>query len=320
MLDLNAFLALPTAEVARLVAERPRTCVFPINGTRRWYLLERLLGEWAAEGGAPPSSEAEYLSDYLARTAQAQVALARLFFSHGIRTLMVSLFGSSLLERGDDYVSIGFEEGLARIGRDPAYHDFYREMGVRVRFYGDYRRVLPGLGYAHLIDLFDEVMAATRGNDRHLLMFGLCADDPLETVARLAIAHHQAHGRPPTKRELTAAYYGEELDGVDLFIGFDKPCVFDVPLLDMGDADLYYLVSPSPYLAERQLRRILYDHLYARRMAEQDYTDLSPAALQAMKAFYDLNREATLGLGRKHAAGDFWYPVPQVRLPDGMEG
>ena len=41
MLSLNEFLGLPTEEVARLVhAAGSKVCVFPINGTRRWYLLE----------------------------------------------------------------------------------------------------------------------------------------------------------------------------------------------------------------------------------------------------------------------------------------
>ena len=41
MIPFERFLQLPTAEVAALVrATGPKVCVFPFNGTRRWFLLE----------------------------------------------------------------------------------------------------------------------------------------------------------------------------------------------------------------------------------------------------------------------------------------
>ena len=67
------------------------------------------------------------------------------------------------------------------------------------------------------------------------------------------------------------------LPPVELFIGFDKFTVFDMPLLTTGEEDLYFSVSPSPYMTIRQLRAILYDHLYVRRTPEPDYTTLQPS-------------------------------------------
>ena len=40
-MELESFLQLPLEEAARLVrADGPKVAVFPINGTRRWFMLE----------------------------------------------------------------------------------------------------------------------------------------------------------------------------------------------------------------------------------------------------------------------------------------
>lgn len=315
MLDLRTFLGLPASEIARLASQgKRRVCVFPINGTRRWYLLER-----NRSAAPPPVSEEAYLRDYIERSAENHRQLYRMLFEHGIHTLLTSLFGASLLQRGDTYISIGLNHGLAQIARDAAFRQLFDDLGVRVRFYGDYRRVFPQIGYGHLLDLLDEVTEATRRHDRHLLLYGLCADDPVDSIAQLSVEHFQVHGRAPTRQELVTLYYGEPVEPVDLFIGFDKFCVFDMPLLATGEEDLYFTVSPSPYLSARQLRLILYDHLYSRRLAESDYVGLSAETLEALCQLYELNAESVLGVGRQDARGGFWYPIPQVKLPPQLE-
>ncbi len=82
MVSLNEFLDLPMEEVARLVrAAGAQVCVFPINGTRRWYLLE-------SDGG----------DDYLKRTADRHIEVYRMVFAHGIHTLLAPVFGADLIE------------------------------------------------------------------------------------------------------------------------------------------------------------------------------------------------------------------------------
>ena len=136
-----------------------------------------------------------------------------------------------------------------------------------------------------------------------------------DTVAEIAVRYYQQHNCLPTKRQIVEAYYGEAVEPVDLFIGFDRPAAFDMPLIATGSEDLYFTVSPSPYLDARTLRAILYDHLYTRRVDEADYATMSPEAWQALREFYALNRHHVLGLGCKHGSGAFWHPVPQVKLP-----
>ncbi len=307
IVDAATFRQLPAPEVARLVrATGSKVCVFPINGTRRWFLLEH-----------PPQGNADPVAAYLDVAGRRHVELYRLFFDHGLDTLLTPVFGPDIIERGEDYMKLA-AEGLARLATHRDFFDFYEMYQVRVRFYGDHRRFLASTPLAHLSDLFDEVTARTLGHERHRLFFGVFAHDAAETTARLAIAYHAEQGRVPDKRTLVGLYYGEYVAPVDLFIGFDKFCAFDMPLVATGNEDLYFTVSPSPYLGAQQLRDILYDHLYSRRGEEPDYGALPAEEWALMRDFYRANRENTLGVGARQESGGYWYPLPQVKLPAGF--
>lgn len=289
MLSLNEFLSLPTEEITRLVrAAGSKVCVFPINGTRRWYLLE-------SEGGG----------DYLKKTAERHIEVYRMIFSHGIDTLVAPMFGADLVKRGPEYMKLAVE-GLAWLANHPAFLDFYREYGVKVRFYGDYRKQLASTPYAHLSDLFDQVTAQTLANNRHRLFFGVFANTASKAVAEFSIRHYSENGRAPNERQLIEMYYGEYIEPVSLFIGFDKFWVFDMPLLPTENTDLYFTICPSLYLNDRQLRAILYDHLYARPLPEPNYETLSYQARNRMQAFYRANLGNVFGAGILRDG--IWYP------------
>lgn len=301
-MDLGAFQSLSIPQVAELVrASGPKVCVFPINGTRRWFMLEHTVPEGA-----------DWAAAYCDVAAERHIELYRLFFDHGVGTLLTPIFGPDLLERGEEYARMA-TEGLALLATDPRFLEFYRDYDVRVRFYGDYRRFFASTAYDYLSDLFDEAAARTVAHNRHRLFFGVCAHDAAETVGALAVQYHAEHGRLPDKQALVRMYYGEHVEPVSLFIGFDKPCVFDMPLVATGSEDLYFTVSPSPYLTARQLRAILYDHLYSRRGEDADYAPLEAGEWHAMGEFYRANRDNTLGVGAR--VGQIWFPLPQVTLP-----
>jgi tuberculosinol/isotuberculosinol synthase len=310
-MDIGTFRNLPSTEVAQLVHQAgSKVCVFPINGTRRWFMVEHL----------PELRQSEGITlAYLDIVCRQHIDLYKLIFDHGLDTLLTPAFGPDLLERGEEYVQVA-AEGLARLATGPDFLEFYQAYGVRVRFYGDYGKYLSGTPYAYLSDLFAEVTAGTASHDQHRLLFGLFAQDAAETIAELAVRYHAEHGCVPDKHALVELYYGEYIDAVDLFIGFDKFCAFDMPLVATGNEDLYFTVSPSPYLTEQQLRDILYDHLYTRRGEEPDYLAFEPGALVLMRAFYRANLGMTLGIGAKQPHGGFWYPLPCVELPDGFAG
>jgi len=289
MISRDEFLAKPTAEIARLVqASGPKVCGFPINGTRRWYLLE-----------------ARREDNYLSMTARRHIEVYRMLFAHGITTLLAPMFGTDLLERGPEYMETA-AQGLTWLATHPDFLSFYQEYSVRVRFYGDYRKQFAATPYAHLPQLFDRLTEQTMANDRHRLFFGVFASNAVEAVAEFSVRHYSEHGCIPDKREITAMYYGEYIEPVSLFIGFDKFWIFDMPLLSTENTDLYFTVSPSLYMTQQQLRDILYDHIYTRRVAEPDYETLSPEAKSRMQSFYHANEEAVFGLGILEDG--IWYP------------
>lgn len=288
MISFDEFLHLPTEEIARLVqAAGPRLCVFPVNGTRRWFMLEHAekIGD-------------DFFEAYMDVSIQNHVELCKMLFEHGIDTILAPVFGRELMRRGDEYTRRVGMDGLVRTATDLTYRKFFEQFNVRVRFYGDYREVLTGTPYEYALSSMYEVTAATRNNTRHRLFFGVFADEVTETVARLSVEHYLAEGSIPDKRTLIRRYYGEELPPVSLFIGFDKFNVFDMPLLTTGEEDLYFSVSPSPYMTQGQLRAILYDHLYIRPTPEPDYTQLTNAELDWLREYYRKHRDYAFGVGK----------------------
>jgi tuberculosinol/isotuberculosinol synthase len=302
--SLEEFQRLPTEEVAQLVREAgPRVCVFPVNGTRRWFMLEH--GS-EAEKGNPEA--------FLNQMVETHIALYKLCFDHGIDTLVTPIFGLDILERGDADVSA---RGMALLG-SPQFMEFYRTYGVRVRFYGDYCKVLNATPYAYLSDSFDNITVQTLEHQQYRLFFGVCAHDATETIAEISVRFYQEHKRLPNKHEIVEAYYGEYVEPADFFIGFSPFAVFDMPLLATGAEDLYFTVSPSFYMDTHSLRAILYDHLYT-RPGEPDYGEMTADDWNAAHQFYQMNRRNVLGTGVRPARGGIWYPTGEVHLPDTFE-
>ena len=296
MISFERFLELPTDEVARLVkATGQKVCVFPVNGTRRWFMLEHA-----------DKIDDDFIAAYMDEAILNHVTLCSMLFDHGIQTILAPVFGRELMHRGDEYTRRVGIDGLVRTATDENYRSFFAEYGVRVRFYGDYRDILTGTPYEYALKSMYEVSEATRDNSTFQLFFGVFADEALETVARHSVEYYLAQGAVPDKQTLIRKYYGEDLPPVSIFIGFDKFSAFDMPLLSTGAEDLYFSVSPSPYMTERQLRTILYDHLYLRRTPEPDYTKFSPDQLDWLRRYYQSNRDHVLGAGKLKF--DLWLP------------
>jgi tuberculosinol/isotuberculosinol synthase len=120
------------------------------------------------------------------------------------------------------------------------------------------------------------------------------------------VEHYLAQGSIPDKEALVRKYYGEDLPPVSLFIGFDKFSVFDMPLLTTGEEDLYFSLSPSPYMTIHQLRAILYDHIYVRPTPEPDYTKLPAEELNWLRDYYRHNKDYVFGVGKLKF--NVWFP------------
>jgi hypothetical protein len=79
-----------------------------------------------------------------------------------------------------------------------------------------------------------------------------------------------------------------------------------MPLIASGEEDLYFTISPSPYMNQEQLRLILYDHLYARRASDPDYAELSVQELQDLRNLYNKYPDYTFGIGK--LVHGIWVP------------
>ena len=296
MIPFERFLQLPTEEVAALVkATGEKVCVFPVNGTRRWFLLEH-----GNEIGN------DYFEAYMNAAIRNHIELCGMLFDHGIGTILAPVFGRELMRRGDEYTKRVGIDGLVRTATDKNYRDFFANQNVKIRFYGDYRDVLTGTPYEYALKSMYEVTEMTKHNNGHRLFFGVFADEVTETVSRLSVEHYLAHGAVPDKQTLVRKYYGEDMPPVSIFIGFDKFSVFDMPLLSTGEEDLYFSLSPSPYMTEHQLRAILYDHIYVRRTPEPDYTKLGQDELSWLREYYRHNKDYAFGVGKLKF--DLWFP------------
>lgn len=287
--SLEEFLSLPTDEVAKLVrASDPKVVVFPINGTRRWFMLE--YGDQEFD---------DPITAYMDIAMKRHIELYKLFFDHGVDTLLTPVIGPEILATRDSYMQKIGAEGLARLVTHSEFLSFYEEYGVRVHFYGDYRKHLTNTPYEQLSDLFDGIAEKTTRNNNYRLFFGAFADNLNATsvVAELAVQYYKEHGTIPEREKIVEMYYGEYVDKANIFIGFDRFAVFDYPLINWGEEDLYFMVAPSSYLDKKQLRDILYDHLYTRRVPEVEYMSGSEDELNSTRIYYLENRELTVGVG-----------------------
>ena len=296
MIPFEQFLQLSTEEVAVLVKTTgPKVCVFPVNGTRRWFMLEH------AE-----KIRGDFFEAYMTIAIKNHVELCSMLFDHGVDIILAPVFGRELMHRGDEYTQRVGIDGLVRTATDKNYREFFERYNVKVRFYGDYRDVLTGTPYEYALRSMYEVTEATKHNTDFRLFFGVFADEVTETIARLSVEHYLTEGSIPDKQTLVRKYYGEDMPPVSLFIGFDKFSAFDMPLLATGEEDLYFSLSPSPYMTQHQLRAILYDHIYVRPTPEPDYTKLTGDELNWLRDYYRKNKDCVFGVGKLKF--NLWIP------------
>lgn len=302
--DRESFLKLPPEAVAEQLHRRPggsNVCVFPFNGTRRWFLLEH---------GRDFESSSTAAKNYVDLTIQAYTAIYQLVFEHGLETIVAPIFGGETTNRGEEYMrEIGAT--MPQLATHPALLKLYEAYDVRVHVYGDYRKQFGATPYAYICDALDDVSRQTAHHQQRRLFFGVCADEATATIADLTVAHYRKTGQVPSRRELIERYYGEYIEKADIFIGFEKFNVFDYPMLGWGEESLYFTVAPSLYLTGRQLRNILYDYIYLRPVQDPDYITMPAKDFEAMRNFYATNREAVYGIGE--IRGGIWYAKSDVK-------
>lgn len=292
MIPLERFLQLPTEEIAEIVrTSGTKVCVFPFNGTRRWFLLEH-----SPELLSRPEA-------YVETTIQGYIRVYRMLFEHGIETVLAPVFGKEILTRGEKYMNM-IGDSMKLLAQHQGFLALYNDCQVRVRFYGDYRKELE-TQYHHITQAFDHITEQTSAHDKHKLLYGVFATDATESVAEFSIAYYKTHNRIPTRDELVTMYYGEKLEKADIFIGFEKFAAFDYPLLQWGNESLYFTIAPSLYMTQTLLRKILHDHIYHRPTVEIDYDLLTEDQRNDLRKYYHLRRDHAHGVGQ--VVDGIWY-------------
>jgi hypothetical protein len=273
MYTLDAWLNLSTAEIAEIVAAQATTAAVYLNGTRRWFL-----------------SRSQNWEEYTSMTAVAHRELNQLLYEHGLRTLIQPLLGYDLLERGKDYLTMAVEQGLMELVK-PEARDWFHQLEVRVTFYGNWREMLGKHGFDPVIDSLVTLTKETQGYTRHKLLFGVFADEGLDRVVSLARQVNDGEA-------LLTAYYEQPITPVNFVIGSGQPVIWDLPLLDINKASLYFMQAPTFYLNQPMLQSILYDYLYCRVNDDALYEDLSEQRWQKYQV---------IGIGQQTQGG--WIAV-----------
>lgn len=293
-MDLETFQHKLTSEIASIVKKQgPRVCVFALNGTRRWYMLEKQQNS-AFDG-----------RQYFEEVTKQLIELCKMFYDHGVTTLVMPIISPYLLqERGPEYTQLVIQS-LGKLTYGDTYRQFYDSYDVRVGFYGDFEEIGDPATNDHLARQFLQVSKETSSHQKNRLFWGVCGHDAAESVAALAVKFFQTHGRVPNKSELIEMYYGEPVSEVDLFISSGKPRAFDMPLISSGRENLYFTVAPSPYLTQEGFRKILHDHLYNRSERHEIDQSTKPNGL---REFYYANKDNIVGVGKINKNWGIWQP------------
>jgi hypothetical protein len=305
--DWQDFKQLPTSQIAeRVQASTLGSALVAIDGTQRWFLFDHLGGKRDA------ISSAHYWSTYMQVTSLQYTVLLRMIFEHGVTTVFEPLYLSR--PPGE------FERALINLPRivsDQAFVDLYHDLDVQVHFYGSWQPLLTRLGHTYLWERLRALEEDTASHQQRRLYWGLHTP---ETNPETEVIGHAISVGTRSTQELIESYYGQDVPPVSLAVLHAEqpwPATYLPPFV--GQRAIFYFTANSPLgMSVQQWRDILYDYLYCRRTDAEfrNYTQLDASTWAGLKQFYNLNRESTLGVGRRHPQGEFWYPLPQIELPE----
>lgn len=305
-MQLSEFLTLPKQQIAELVRQKgPKVCVFFSNGTRRWF-LSQYRGPAAA-----------YFSAYIEASVQRLREIFEMLLDYGIDTLVVPLLHEELKLRGEQYIH-DVAQSIPQFFGHATLRAFYQEYQVRVRFFGGFEAfhgAEPGGE-----NVFQAIFHQTVGHSAHRIFYGVLPEHPVNTITALTVKAFQETGQIPDFSALTQMYFGEDVASADLLLSSGVFYVPNLPLLIDHSTQLYFGVSPSFSMTEVQLRGILHDYLFSRRVEKTDYERLNEEDWQQMAHLFAQHQNDTLGVGTQNSRWGLWHPVSLATLPDVNHG
>lgn len=306
----SEFNALESAAIGDIVRERgQKVGVFWLNGTRRWFELERRA---QIKATAPEELSALYAS----ATAEQIARILDLFYSHGMHTMIMPAITVGNLVRGNAYIEELFFPLIEHMVTCPAFLEALNRWGVRARAFGEMRSLLTPAQAEWFDDMVRPVEEATARHSEARLFLGFCATDAANAAL---IAHDRLReaGRhaPFQRSDLVEAYYGANIDRVHLSIAHGRMSAHSTPFMMNGE-HLYFMMSPSFYLDQYGLREVLYDHLFARKIDDVDYAEMDDGAWDSLQDFYRSHAHKILGVGLQGGGGKLWTPSWRGELDD----
>ena len=315
-MEKEEFIKLTTEQIAEIVRKRGKPkviCLIPDGTRKKNIIVDRI----------DPKSK-QFLEYHTTGNHEDFIEILKIFYSHGVQTVFLPTVARGNLIRSTEYQKLLIDKALKTILVSDIWRNFLKEYDIKMKVYGDVKYISE-LGYPEVMDWISEAENKTKNNHKRKFFLGLAYGQSVEEVrlAQIAIDFFNTTGKTPTCDDLITRYYGEPIDTIDILI---RPSVIrdsDMqPILISGKSEFYFPVTSCLQITKTIFREILYDYLYQRMISYglKDYSDgVSEFELAYMQRFFKLNEYAVLGIGRRMKGGHFWYPVPQVLLPDEKE-
>ena len=296
------FVALPAKEITRIVKQKgkPKVGIFVADGNRRMTM---------ALTGLSEDSE-DFYSEYVRLFTEKFMENLKVFYSHGLDTLIVPLISPTILNRSQNYVNLAINGLLQALFKSDKWLTFYKENDIRVRTYGNPGH-LQGTQCQKGVQWIQDIKTQTSHHKTHTLFYGFLSNNPggMESV-NLAVEFYQLHRRKPTPSEMKEMYYGENLAEADFFIMSTKIAGAGAlpPLISTKKTGMYFLPIPGVLGLTREIyREILYDLLYCRPNGPiKKYGNDDLKDMETLKKYFFPNEPTIIGPGKR--VGKFWVP------------
>jgi hypothetical protein len=300
-MDASRFLAQSDAELAAELQEHGEPCwAIAMGGTRRAYI--------AAGGTLAGMSD---LPAYFAWSEAAQCAVIDRLIRLGVRTLIAVVRLPD--DRGPNYRALA-REALRALGTSPVRRELYQQHQLSVRVAGDHGALACALDAPEVVDHFSMLAKETAHADGARLVY-LFRGPWIDMAAEEAMVGYQLGtqlGRPPSRAELIRAYYGDELPPLSVYVGSGRPQLGQLRPPFLGGAeDCYWAQPPLMRLTAKDWRRIIFDHLFARRTdSARRYPTDGESREMLVRALTEMDGQI-VGLGVRHPLG-FWAACEQA--------
>jgi hypothetical protein len=286
------FLELPDGKIRRLILQKnkPLAGIFVTDGNRRLVITQT---------GLTPTSK-DFYPAYLKIVTESFRENLRVFFGHGLHTLIFPLFGPPILKRDKTYRRYVIPELVRTLFRDPGWLAFYREYGIRVMTYGDLEPLQNESSEFSLVETVKSGVEHTSSHQQHMIFYGFFAngiyeDRFIDGVLRFIQIHH----RKPTPREWVELYYGVPVTPADFLITSTRVSFLGTlpPLLYGKGTKVYTLVAPGVFaLTKRTFREILYDLIFIKSRDPGFIVNAGQEDIEFLKGFYRRNRDRIIGI------------------------